>query len=141
MFLYSIADLSLREIAGVCAGSGKRISDEAVRQRLAACPKWVEGLLGKLLPVSTLPQRAEGSWQLVLCDGSQISGSGAKGTDYHKAILDMPDPTTRFGVRDRTMLHLSITAGLRVCELVGLRLDDVTFERHRCQARPESDHP
>lgn len=101
----------------------------------------MEGLLGKLLPASTLPQRAEGSWQLVLCDGSQISGSGAKGTDYRKAILDMPDPTTRFGVRDRTMLHLSITAGLRVSELVGLRLDDVTFERHRCQARLESDHP
>lgn len=26
------------------------------------------------------------------------------------------------------MLHLSVTAGLRVSELVGLRLDDVTFE-------------
>ncbi len=45
-----------------------------------------------------------------------------------KAILDAPDPTTRFGIRDRTMLHLSLTAGLRVSELVGLRLDDVAFE-------------
>jgi hypothetical protein len=80
--LYSVADLSAREIAGVCAGSGKPISDAGVRQRLAACPKWVEGLLGKLLPAGTLPPRAEGSWQIVLCDGSAISGPGATGTDY-----------------------------------------------------------
>ena len=45
-----------------------------------------------------------------------------------QAILNTPDPTTRLGIRDRTMLHLSVTAGLRVSELVGLRLDDVTFE-------------
>ncbi len=82
VLLYSIADLSGREIAGVCTGNGKAISDEAVRQRLAACPKWVEGLLGKLLPTSPLPPRAEGRWQLVICDGSQISGPGAQGTDY-----------------------------------------------------------
>lgn len=44
-----------------------------------------------------------------------------------QAILDAPDPTTRAGIRDRTMLHVCVTAGLRVSELVGLRLDDVTF--------------
>jgi len=44
-----------------------------------------------------------------------------------KAILDSPDPTTRAGIRDRTMLHVCVTAGLRVSELVGLRLGDVTF--------------
>jgi site-specific recombinase XerD len=42
-------------------------------------------------------------------------------------ILDVPDPTTRAGIRDRTMLHLGVTAGLRVSELIGLRLADVTF--------------
>ena len=42
-------------------------------------------------------------------------------------LLDAPDPTTRAGIRDRTMLLLSITAGLRVSELVGLRLEDVAF--------------
>jgi len=82
VLLYSIAALSLREIAGVCAGSGKPLTDEAVRQRLTACPKWVEGLLGKLLPTSSLPARAAGPWQLIICDGSQISGPGAQGTDY-----------------------------------------------------------
>ena len=42
-------------------------------------------------------------------------------------LLDAPDPTTRTGIRDRTMLYLCVTAGLRVSELVGLRLSDVTF--------------
>jgi len=80
--LYSVGDLSLREIAGVCAGSGKPLTDEAVRQRLAACPKWVESLVGKLLPTSPLPVRAEGNWQVLLCDGSAISGPGATDTNY-----------------------------------------------------------
>jgi site-specific recombinase XerD len=44
-----------------------------------------------------------------------------------KSILEAPDPTTRPGIRDRTMLYLGVTAGLRVSELVGLRLDDVSF--------------
>lgn len=45
-----------------------------------------------------------------------------------KAILDAPDPTTRLGIRDRAMLHVGVTAGLRVSELLGLRLDQVSFE-------------
>ncbi len=82
VLLYSIGDLSLREIAGVCTGSGKPLTDEAVRQRLGACPQWVERLGGKLLPARALPARGEAGWQLVICDGSQISGPGATGTDY-----------------------------------------------------------
>ncbi len=42
-----------------------------------------------------------------------------------QALLDAPDPTTRSGIRDRAMLHLCFAAGLRVSELVGLRLDQV----------------
>jgi integrase/recombinase XerD len=45
-----------------------------------------------------------------------------------QAVLDAPDPRTRDGVRDRAMLHLAFAAGLRVSELVGLRLDDVTLQ-------------
>jgi hypothetical protein len=82
VLLYSIGDLSLREVAGVSTGSGKPLTDEAVRQRLAACPQWLERLLGKLLPTQALPPRAEGPWRLVICDGSQIRGPGAQGTDY-----------------------------------------------------------
>lgn len=39
-----------------------------------------------------------------------------------QALLDAPDPTTRDGLRDRAMLHLGFAAGLRVSELVGLRM-------------------
>jgi len=42
-----------------------------------------------------------------------------------QALLDAPDPTTREGIRDRAMLHLAISAGLRVSELTGLRTDDI----------------
>ncbi len=44
-----------------------------------------------------------------------------------QALLDAPEPTARYGIRDRALLHVAITGGLRVSELVGLRLDDVTF--------------
>lgn len=44
------------------------------------------------------------------------------------AILDAPDPCTRYGVRDQAMLYLGFAAGLRVSELVGLRLDAVELD-------------
>lgn len=44
-----------------------------------------------------------------------------------QAILDAPNPRTRDGVRDRAMLHLAFTGGLRVSELVGLKVVDATF--------------
>lgn len=51
--------------------------------------------------------------------------------DEQKALLDAPDPATRYGTRDRALCHLAVAGGLRVSELIGLRLDDVTF-RGRC---------
>lgn len=42
-----------------------------------------------------------------------------------QALLDAPDPSTRAGTRDRAMLHVCFAAGLRVSELVCLRLDDL----------------
>jgi site-specific recombinase XerD len=42
-----------------------------------------------------------------------------------QALLDAPDPKTRSGTRDRAMLYVCFVAGLRVAELVGLRLDDL----------------
>ncbi len=48
-------------------------------------------------------------------------------SEEQRALLDAPEPTTRLGIRDRAMLHLALTGGLRVSELVGLRLDEVEF--------------
>jgi site-specific recombinase XerD len=45
-----------------------------------------------------------------------------------QALLDAPAPDTLNGVRDRAMLHLSYCAGLRVSELVGLRLENLVFD-------------
>jgi integrase/recombinase XerD len=45
----------------------------------------------------------------------------------HRALLDAPAPTTRLGIRDRAMLVLALAGGLRVSELVGLRLDEAEF--------------
>jgi integrase/recombinase XerD len=48
-------------------------------------------------------------------------------TQEMQAILDAPNPTVRDGIRDRAMLHLCFAAGLRVSELIGLRLPDITL--------------
>jgi site-specific recombinase XerD len=42
-----------------------------------------------------------------------------------QAVLDAPDPATRDGIRDRAMLHLAVCAGLRVSELIGLKVEDI----------------
>jgi site-specific recombinase XerD len=45
-----------------------------------------------------------------------------------QAVVNAPDPRTREGIRDRAMIHLAFAAGLRVSELVGLRMDDVMLQ-------------
>lgn len=53
-----------------------------------------------------------------------------------QALLDAPDPTTRAGTRDRAMLHVCFAGGLRVSELVGLRIDDLqTYPRASIRVR------
>jgi site-specific recombinase XerD len=45
-----------------------------------------------------------------------------------QAILDAPEPTTRDGIRDRAMLYLCFAGGLRVSELVGLRIEQLALQ-------------
>jgi site-specific recombinase XerD len=47
--------------------------------------------------------------------------------DEMQALLNAPDPIGSSGLRDQAMLHLCFAAGLRVSELVGLRLSDLTL--------------
>jgi site-specific recombinase XerD len=42
-----------------------------------------------------------------------------------QALLDAPNASTAFGLRDRAMLHVGYACGLRVAELVSLRLDQL----------------
>ncbi|MEO7650707.1 MAG: tyrosine-type recombinase/integrase, partial [Bryobacteraceae bacterium] len=42
-----------------------------------------------------------------------------------QALLDAPDASTAFGLRDRAMLHVAYACGLRVAELVSLCLDQL----------------
>ncbi|MGH9344998.1 MAG: tyrosine-type recombinase/integrase [Terriglobia bacterium] len=45
-----------------------------------------------------------------------------------RAILNAPNPTIRAGIRDRAMLHRCFAGGLRVSELVGLRIEDTMLQ-------------
>jgi len=44
-----------------------------------------------------------------------------------QTLVDAPDPRSRYGLRDRAMLHLAYAGGLRVSELVGLHLTDLVL--------------
>jgi site-specific recombinase XerD len=46
-----------------------------------------------------------------------------------RAILNAPDLTTRSGLRDRAMLHLCFSGALRVSELVGVLMENVSLGR------------
>src|SRR5580698_1187298 len=44
-----------------------------------------------------------------------------------QTLMDAPDPSSRYGLRDRAVLHLAYAGGLRVSELVGLHLADLVL--------------
>jgi len=51
-------------------------------------------------------------------------------TEEIQALLDAPKPIDWSGIRDRAMLHLCFAVGLRVSELTGLRLEDLSLQPH-----------
>ena len=51
-------------------------------------------------------------------------------TEEIQALLDAPRPIDWAGIRDRAMLHLCFAAGLRMSELTGLRLEDLSLQPH-----------
>jgi len=46
-----------------------------------------------------------------------------------RAILNAPDLATRSGVRDRAMMHLCFTGGLRVSELISVLTENLSLQR------------
>jgi len=46
-----------------------------------------------------------------------------------RAILNAPDLATRSGVRDRAMMHLCFTGGLRVSELISVPTENLSLQR------------
>ncbi len=46
------------------------------------------------------------------------------------ALVGAPDPRTWLGARDRALLYLAVTCGLRVSELADVCLDDITLRPH-----------
>jgi integrase/recombinase XerD len=49
-------------------------------------------------------------------------------TEEVQALLDAPDPRTRNGIRDRALLHVAVAAGLRVSEITGMRMSDLSLQ-------------
>ena len=45
-----------------------------------------------------------------------------------ESLLSQPDTESKGGIRDRAMLEVAYGSGLRVSELVGLRIDEVEFD-------------
>jgi site-specific recombinase XerD len=45
-----------------------------------------------------------------------------------QALIDAPDPSTRDGIRDRAMLYMALSGGLRVSELTGLKMQDLSLD-------------
>ncbi|MHA8137931.1 site-specific tyrosine recombinase XerD [Lactobacillaceae bacterium Scapto_B20] len=54
-------------------------------------------------------------------------------------LLAQPDTNTKIGLRDRTLLEVMYATGLRVSELVGLKLADLHLEMHLIQTIGKGD--
>ncbi|HSR52502.1 MAG TPA: transposase [Acidobacteriota bacterium] len=89
VLLFSGLDQTLREVAGTMTLLGMPMSDEAVRQRLAACRPWVKALLDQLLPPAVRHALPDGL-RFQVIDGSTVQGPGAEGIWYRVHIaLDL----------------------------------------------------
>ncbi|MDR0250873.1 MAG: site-specific integrase [Burkholderiales bacterium] len=74
-------------------------------------------LLGQSLRIQAIPSKKTDTALIGFLTPSEM-----------EAVLNAPDVATRIGIRDRAMLHVGFAAGLRVSELTGLLLSNVTLQ-------------
>ena len=94
VFLYCGLDKSLREVAGTFTALYESITDQSVAERLRACGPWVQAMLRRMLPMSTVEPLPAGR-RFVLIDASSIQAPGATGTD-HRLHIAMDLRTLQF---------------------------------------------
>jgi Transposase DDE domain len=85
VFLYGSLDKPLREVAGTFTALYESMTDQAVAERLRACGPWVQAMLRRRLPMSTVETLPTGL-RFVGIDASSIPAPGATGTDYRLHI-------------------------------------------------------
>jgi Transposase DDE domain len=85
VFLYCGLDKPLREVAGTCTVLYESITDQAVAERLRACGPWVQAMLRRMLPLSSVNTLPAGL-RFVVIDASSIQAPGATGTDHRLHI-------------------------------------------------------
>lgn len=98
-----------------------RISARSVMRKMASLRSWYRFLLldGYLTADPTETLESPRTWRAL---------PPCLTREEVDQLLAQPDLETRHGLRDRTMLEVLYAAGLRVTELVRLRLDEVNFE-------------
>jgi DDE family transposase len=75
----------LREVAGTFTALYESMTDQAVAERLRACGPWVQAMLRRMLPLSTVDTLPPGR-RFVVIDASSLQAPGATGTDYRLHI-------------------------------------------------------
>ena len=85
VFLYCGLDKSLREVAGTFTALYESITDQSVAERLRACGPWVQAMLRRMLPLSSVDTLPAGL-RFVVIDASSIQAPGATGTDHRLHI-------------------------------------------------------
>lgn len=91
VLLFAALDYSEREIAAnllLVAPELRQLSNQAVRERLAACLPWLQALLPKLVAAPRVPA-LPAAWRLLALDASEITAPGGKGAWRLHAVLDV----------------------------------------------------
>jgi len=85
VLLYCGLDKPLREVAGTFTALYESITDQSVAERMRACGPWVQALLRRMLPLSSVGTLPAG-FRFVVMDASRMQAPGATGTDHRLPI-------------------------------------------------------